>query len=222
MCETLIADGFASGLSEKLAGYVIKCLAVGGGFLVGYFVGGAVAWALDRWVFAHKAPVQLKKLCSFLCGLVLAIIVALIVFGDGGGGLLGGGGAPGDGKGTPAPEDKGKQQPTPPVPPQDDPKIVLPKVEPKPSDPKPTPGDVRVAILSGADVRDGKFYVLDSEATPKTFDELKKAITDRRANTKIELTLVFRFAKDPLSNSHPEMKRLSAWVQESKLRFRYE
>ncbi len=222
MCETLIADGLTSGLSEKLAGYVIKCLAVGGGFLVGYFAGSVLAWALDRWVFAHKAPVQLKKLCSMLCGLVLAIVVALIVFGDGGGGLFGGGGAPGDGKGTPATENKDKQQPAPSVPPQEDPKLVLPKIEPKPPDPKPTPGDVRVAILSGSDVRDGKFYVLDNETTAKTFNELKKAITDRRTSTKTELTLVFRFAKDPLSDSHPEMKRLSAWVKEAKLLSRFE
>ena len=59
--DSLLADGLGSGLSEKLAGYAIKCLAVAGGFLIGYFLGKVVAWALDRWVLANKSPDQLKK-----------------------------------------------------------------------------------------------------------------------------------------------------------------
>ena len=220
MCETLFADALGSGLSEKVAGYAIKALAVGGGFLVGYALGIGVAWALDRWVFAHKAPPQLKKLCGLLAGVSLAIIVALIVFGEGGGGLFGGGGSGGDGKGTPTPADKGKEQPAP-VTPKEDVKVP-PKVEPKPPEPKPAPGDVRIAILSGADVRDGKFYVIDPDPAPKTFEELKTVIDARRASAKNEPALVLRYAKEPLSDSHPEMKRLSAWVKESKLSSRFE
>ena len=64
MIESLLADGLGSGLGEKFAGYVIKGLAVAGAFLIGYFLGHVVAWALDRWLFAHKAPDQLKKAIS--------------------------------------------------------------------------------------------------------------------------------------------------------------
>ncbi len=219
MCETLFADALGSGLSGKVAGYAIKALAVGGGLLVGYALGIGVAWALDRWVFAHKAPPQLKKLCGLLAGVALAILVALIVFGEGGGGLFGGGSG-GDSKGTPTPTEKGKEPPAP-VTPKEDVKVP-PKVEPKPPDPKATPSDVRIAILSGADVRDDKFYVIDPDPAPKTFEELKTVIDARRASAKNEPALVLRYAKEPLSDSHPEMKRLSAWVKEAKLTSRFE
>lgn len=217
MVETLFADGLASGASNKLAEYAIKVLAVGGGFLVGYATGGLAAWALNRWVFAHKAPEQLKRVCALLGGLALAIVVALILFGSGGGGLFGSGGGP---NGSDAvPNDKGKEPPT--VTPKEEPKLVPPKVEPKPPEARPTPGDVRVAILGGADVSDGKFYLIDAVPGPKTLDELKRAIADRPKG-KDEIVLVFRFAKEPLSDTHPEMKRLSAWVKDAKLTSRFE
>ena len=112
MFDTLLADGLASAAGERIAAFVVKCLAVAGGFLVGYFIGGVAAWALDRWVFAQKAPDQLKKAVSIVFAIALALLVALIVFGEGGSGLFGGGG--GDGKGTPSQDDaKGKAAPPP-------------------------------------------------------------------------------------------------------------
>lgn len=223
MFDTLLADGgLAGGAGEKLATLAVKCLAVAGGFLVGYFAGGAVAWALDRWVFAQKAPDQLKKAVSVASAIALAIVVALIVFGDGGNGLFGRGGATGDGKGTPnTADDKGKTAtPTTPEPKKDD----TPKKKddtPKPP-PKPTPGDVRVAILSGDDVRDGKFYTVDNDPEPKTFDEFKAAITAKKNATKDELMIIFRFKKEPLSDNHPAVRRVVAWVNETKLANRFE
>ncbi|AWM37172.1 hypothetical protein GobsT_48940 [Gemmata obscuriglobus] len=216
MLDTLLADGIASAASNKLAEFVIKALAVGGGFLAGYVGGRLIAWALDRWVFAHKAPAQLKSLCGLLCGVLAAIVVALIVFGSGGSGLFGGGGG-GELKSTGDDQNR-QQQPT--APPKDDKKTEPPKIEPK-VEPKPTPGDVRVSILSGADVSDAKFYVFDGDPTPRTLDELKKAVAERPKD-KPAPVLVFRFAKDRLSTTHPEMKRLTAWVQEAGIQNRFE
>src|SRR6478672_9259004 len=101
---------FVSGMAERLAGFAIKCLAVGGGFLAGYLLGGAIAYALDRWVFSKKAPDLVKRSVRMVSGLVLAIIVALIVFGEGGGGL-GLGGGEGKGTGTPSGEGQSKEKP---------------------------------------------------------------------------------------------------------------
>lgn len=220
MFDTLLADGGLAGAAgEKIATFVVKCLAVAGAFLVGYFVGGAVAWALDRWVFAQKAPDQLKKAVSVAAAVALAIVVALVVFGDGGNGLFGGGG--GDGKGAPSANDKGKTAPAPaPEPKKDD--TPKKKDEPPKPPPKPTPGDVRVAILSGDDVRDGRFYVIDDDSAAKTFEEFKQAITDKRNATKTELTIVFRFKKEPLSDNHPAVRRVVGWVNEAKLLNRFE
>lgn len=220
MFDSLLADGLGSGLAEKAAGYVIKGLAVAGGFLIGYFLGKVVAWGLDRWVFANKAPDQLKKAVSLVSGIALAILVAILVFGDGGNGF-GLGGGTGDGKGT-TPADDGKST-TPPAEPKD-PTPPKPPVEPPPKlpPPKPTPGDVRVAILGGEEVRDGRFYVIDDDPSPRTFDEFKEALTARRKTAKSELMVIFRFKKEPLSDNHPAVRQAVGWVNQEKLPNRFE
>ena len=221
MIESLLADGLGSGLGEKFAGYVIKGLAVAGAFLIGYFLGHVVAWAMDRWLFAHKAPDQLKKAISLLAGVALAVLVALIVFGEGGSGLFGSGGGDGQGKGQPTPAADGKTAPTPTPEPKEIPTPPKPDEPPKVA-PKPTPGDVRVAILAGDEVKEGRFYVVDDDPAPKTFEEFKQAITARRAAKKAELTVVFRFKTAPLSDNHPAVRRVVAWVNEAKLLNRFE
>ena len=207
-----------SGAGEKVAAFVVKCLAVAGGFLVGYFIGGAVAWALDRWVFAQKAPDPLKKAVSLAAAIALAILVALIVFGEGGSGLFGGGG---DGKGQPSQDDKGKAAPAPAPEPKKDETPPKKDETPKPA-PKPTPGDVRIAILAGEEVKEGRFYLIEGEPTPKTFEEFKAAIAARREEAKHDLILIFRFKGVTLSPTHPDMQRLTAWLKEAKLLNRFE
>lgn len=213
MFDTLLADGLASAAGEKVATFVVKCLAVGGGFLVGYFLGGAVAWALDRWVFAQKAPEPVKKAVSIVFALALALLVALIVFGEGGRGLFGGGS--GDGKGTPSQDDtKGKVAPTPPEVKKDD---TPPKKDEQPKPPPiPTPGDVRVAILTGDDVKDGRFYLIDGDPTPKNLAEFKEEILKRRKESKPELKqVIFRFKKEKLSQDHPAVRNVVTWLSAS-------
>ena len=57
--------------AERVAAFAVKCLAVGGGFLVGYVLGGFVAYALDRWVFARKTPELAKKGIRVVAGVIL-------------------------------------------------------------------------------------------------------------------------------------------------------
>ncbi len=221
MIETLLADGLVSGPANKIATFAIKSLAVAGGGLIGYCLGWIVATLIDRWLFAKKSPPQLKKAVCIVSGVAVAVLLAIILFGGGGDGLFGGGGSGNnDGKGTNTPEDKGKQPPE--VKPKDDTKKPPEKIEPKPPEPKATPGDVRIAILGGADVRDGKFYLVNEDPTPKTFDELKATLEALRAKSKEEVTLVFRFTKEQLGDNHPEMKKLTAWVKQTKLLNRFE
>lgn len=219
MFDALLADGIAGGAGERLATYAVKCLAVAGGFLLGYWGGKGVAWALDRWVFAQKAPDLLKRAVSIAAGVALAILVALIVFGEGGVGLFGRGGGSGEGKGQPVDDTKGKTAPTPPEAKKDEP---AKKNEPKLPPPPPTPGDVRVAILSGDDVRDGKFYSFDDDPTPRNFEEFKRYILDRKKATKTELTIIFRYKKEPLADNDPQVVGTLAWVNQQKLLNRFE
>jgi hypothetical protein len=219
MFDALLADGLASGAGEKLATFVVKCLAVAGGFLVGYFLGGVIAWGLDRWVFAQKAPEPVKKAVSLAAAVALALVVALIVFGEGGSGLFGRGGA-GDGKGTPTDDSKGKAPATPPEQKKDE--TTPKKKDPNEPPPKPTPGDVRVAILAGDEVKEGRFYLIGDDPNAKNLEEFKQTITERRAASKAELTVIFRFKQERLSETHPAVQNVVMWVNKEKLLNRFE
>jgi hypothetical protein len=214
----LFAEG-VTGMGERLAVLAIKFLAVGGGFLFGYLIGLLVARALNRWVFASKAPEALKKLCALVSGVLFAVLVAIVVFGEGGGGLFGSGKGAGDSNDPPSAKDKDKGKTEPPEvkePPKKPPEKL------KPPEPKPTPGDLRVSILSGTDVKDGRFYLVEGDAAPKSFDEFRDAIVARRKEAKAELTIVFRFQSEPLSENHPAVRRAVSWVNEAKLLNRFE
>lgn len=221
MFDPLLADGITSGAGEKLATFAVKCLAVGGGFLVGYFLGAVVAWALDRWVFANKSPAQLKKIVSVVAGIALAILVALIVFGEGGSGLFGGGGGnQGDGKGS-ANENKGKPEPAPAPEPKPDEKKDK-KEEVKPPSP-PMPGDVRVTILPDDEVKDGRFYLIAGDPNPKSLPEFKDAILAKRKEAKPELKqVVFGFKKDALDKTHPIVQNATVWLGNNNIGVNFE
>ena len=106
--------------------------------------------------------------------------------------------------------------------PEKPPEVPKKKDELPQAPPTPTPGDVRVAILAGDAVQDGRFYLIDGDAKPKTFEEFKEAITARRKESKAAVVVVFRFAKEPLSESHPAVRQAVAWVNEVKLLNRFE
>src|SRR5206468_1734941 len=111
-------------------------------------------------VFAQKAPDQVKKAVSIVFAIALALLVALIVFGEGGNGLFGRGGGTGDGKGTPTQDDsKGKVAPIPPEQKKDE---TPPKKDETPKAPvTPMPGDVRITILSGGEARERRYYLIE-------------------------------------------------------------
>lgn len=213
MFDPLLAMGLGLG-AEGATALVVKGLAVGGGFLVGYFLGAAVAWALDRWVFARKAPPQAKKAVAFVAGVAVAVLLAMILFGEGGNGLFGRGGDSSNQKG--ATPDDGKQAPQPQQKKDDEKKDQTP---PKVA-PKPTPGDLHVTILGGNDVTadsqgNGRFYLFEGDPAPKTFEEFKEAVEARRKGAGPPLkTVYYRFKNrsEELPLSHPAVRRPYEWL----------
>jgi hypothetical protein len=213
----LFADE-TTGMGSRFVLLAVKLLAIGGGFFFGRLVGLLSARALNRWVFAKKAPETIHRLCGIVAGVIGAILVALFVFGEGGG-LFGSGKGDGDGTNPPVAKDKVKgktETPEPKEPPKKPPEKL------KPPEPKPTPGDMRVAILGGSDVRDGKFYLIESDPEPRTFEQLREAVQRWRDERKDALVLVFRFQGTELGESNTEMKKLKAWVQDAKIQNRFE
>ena len=165
MLDSLFADMFGFAFPNKATEYLTKAAVVAAAFLVGW-VGGALG------AVVVKAP-NWGRVLSPVTATALAILVGFFIFGDGGNGLLGGGGAD-NGKGEGQPATVKNLVETPPK-----------KDEPKPPVPAPTPPpeDIRVTILAGEEVKDGRFYVIDGDPAPKTFAEFKEVINARLKNT---------------------------------------
>jgi hypothetical protein len=183
--------GLLSELRGEFTELLNDVLLVAGGFLVGYLLGGVVGWALGKWVFKQKSTDTLKRVGRPVGGIILAIIVALIVF-------TGKGKAPGDGgegKGSSTSDTAGKNTSSGVNSTKTDPKITTPKL-----DTTPVEQTIRVTILAGTAVpAEGKFYLLDDESRndAKSLSELKKAIEERKAKVKGKVILAILFPEDP-------------------------
>ncbi len=186
-------------LAERAQVFVIKLLVVIGAYVVGSMLGTLVAAALNRWVFRGKLPEVGRQLSQVICGLLLAILAALLVMGEGGSGLFGGG----RGGGGPDPDATGTASPSSDATPS--PKIpsVIP---PPPETPKvPAVTTVRVTVLAGAAVREpDRFYQLDDSPQHLTLQEVKAEISRRAAEiakgaatANQPLTVLIVFPADP-------------------------
>jgi hypothetical protein len=209
--------GFLSDAKEALTEFVNNCLLIAGGFLVGYLLGGVVGWALGRYVFRQKDPETLRRLGRPVGGVLLALIVAIIVF-TGKGKPIGDGG---DGKGTTSTDpNAGKNQLT-----------THPdtKIEPdlkKPKDVKPPDVVLRVTVYAGAAVTDDRAYQFEDDPTKITLEQLKKVILERKANEKGKVTIAILYPEDkniapgnPTEEQlHPSVAKVVRWARsEAKL-----
>jgi hypothetical protein len=192
--------------TDRVVRFALNLLAVGGGFLVGHVLTGVIAWALDRWVTGGKTPHGVHRVARIIGGVALALLVALMLFGQGG---YGDGTGPGGG---PNPDDKGPGggtatqpttnkdvQPPPPIPRQDA---------------TPPEQRVRVTLLGGSDVKDEKFYLIDDDRTPRTFADVVAAVNAKKAETKKPVGVEVRFTADnTLAENHPAVLRVILWAR---------
>ena len=127
-----------------------------GGFLAGYLFGALLAFAFDKYVIRRASPHGLHKVIRYSVGLIVAIIVALLVFRGGTGGGDGNGGS-GTGV-TPGEQtsDTGSQP-----------------ITASPQNTKPEPSKIQidevvsVKVFGGADVEAGteRFFQVDNDAS---------------------------------------------------------
>ena len=168
---TLLAFLFVN--PERIAALVMNFLAVGGGFMVGYIVTTVTAFFLDRWLTRGRSPEGLHKTVRMVGGVCGAILVALLVFGSGSGGTSDG---PGKGDGTT--EKTGSSG---------NPTTV--STEAKPITPPTVPetkaidDTMKITVLSGADVKDEKFYLIEKDRTPRSLEEVKTAVVSRKTSS---------------------------------------
>jgi hypothetical protein len=192
--------GFLTDAKDAINEFLHNCLLVAGGFLVGYLLGGVLGWALGKYVLRQKEPEGLKKVGRPVGGVILALIVALIVF-TGNGKPHGEGG---EGKGSPEPN-AGKNAES-----KNEPKadVKLPPI--KPPDVKPSETTVWVTILEGDAVpAPGKFYRIDD--TVKSLEELKTEL-ERKAKEKGKITLGILFDKNTPPGDPRLVTDLTNWA----------
>lgn len=201
--------GFLTDLRGEIAELANNLLLVAGGYLVGSIIGWLGGGMIGKWALKQDKPETARKVGRHLGGIILAIIIALVVFtgkgrptGDGGDGK----GSPGNGT-TP-----GRSSPTSTQPSRDDVKISVPQASPK------SEATIRVTILAGAAVpAAGKFYILDndSRAQARNLAEVKKAIEERRAQLMGPATLEVVFPTDPNLRppaNDPKVTDLTRWA----------
>jgi hypothetical protein len=205
----LLAIGFPS--SKEVGEFGMNCLAVAGGFAVGYLLGAIASYSLDRWAFNRKSPDIAKKTLRVLAGIALALLIAFLAFRGGSGGGWGGGSGP-EGPGSSGSPDDGKTHNPAHSEERPQPKIDMPKSPLlHPDDPK-----VRITFLGGDAVQGDRFYLIDEETVPRTFAEVKAFVQKREEAESRPLTLIVQFPSNPRQRIDPNsinVTQVTSWAE---------
>ena len=202
---TLLAFLFVN--PEHVTALLMNFLAVGGGFLAGYLLTMLFLFLVGRWLPFTKNQEVLKKSLCYIGAVCGAIIVALIVFGAGNGGTTDG---PGKGDGTT--EKTGNNSGTSTVSTEQQP--VTPPTTPEPKGLEET---LKITILSGTDVKDEKFYLIEKDRTAKTLDEVKDAIKTRKATATKPLAIDIQLTPRTDRNNSGVLD-LESWARDAGMR----
>src|SRR5262245_45203477 len=200
-----------AGILENFERVAIGLCAVAGAFVLGYLLTGFLVWCYYRFYMKTRSSPLVMRAGRLIGGVLAALIVAALYFGEGG---FGGGG------GTEAPGPEGG--PT-------EGKLVDERKDPtKKESPEKKEGDVRSedriqVTLLGDDAVDNRFYLFEHDRRPKTFEELKDLVLQRKRSTEgkpvTELSILLY--RNSAYAATPAVKRLHAWAQEHDLRVSY-
>ena len=197
---------FLENAQNAVVEFVRNCLLVAGAFLVGYILGGVIGWAVSKYALKRQSTEIYSRAGRLVGGVLLAFIVALLVFT----GLGKRWGPGGDGAGTPS--ETGTKDRTDPSS-SSDPRVAPPKV-----DQSPVEMTIRVTVLAGAAVRsEGKYYLVDDDPNPRSLAEAKESILARKAKSKGRTMLQVLFLSDPNlapPRIDPKVTDVTRWATE--------
>jgi hypothetical protein len=161
---------------DAIAQLFMNCLATAGGFLAGYLIGFFAAILFDKFITGGKSPQGLHKVIRMIFGVLLAVLVAFVVFGRGFGKGDGNGDgtttSTGTGTGTSVTSTTPGTNPLPPI-----------------TEPPTNEESIRVTVLSGADVKEERFYLFEKDRTPRNLDEIKAAVQKEKSKTTKKLAI---------------------------------
>jgi hypothetical protein len=197
-----------SELESRLAELVQGILLVAGGFLIGYHLGGLIGWSLGKWVLRMKDRTTPRQLGQPIGGVILALIVAIIVFTGHGKGP----GAGGEGTGPTLATGTNPNGPA-----NNESETSQHSITSKPPEITTPEKLVRVTVFGGSAVTGDCFYQFEDDKTLKTLDEIKQLILTQRNRVKGKTSLAILFPPDKdiaLPQEHPMVTRLAKWARE--------
>jgi hypothetical protein len=178
---------------------LLKLLAVLGGAALGAVLARFLLFLLVRIFTRRRLPQPLRALVAALGAIGGGLLVWLLMFSQTGGFGGGGGGwwpfgGPGTGTGNGPPG----------------------LVQPGPIDTSPRPIDrpVRVHMLGGSRVQEGRFYVLEGQP-PLTLPELRQALLNRTPRPSEVQIVIYQ---DSVDQANPAVTELVQWLKENRIR----
>ncbi len=192
---------------------ILKGLAVAGGAAVGWLGSGLLLRLLVRLSLHRSTPRTVLIPVRALGALALGLAVGIWAFSSGGlGPGLDGWFGSGQGGGQ---LPRAKTEPGP----SSEPTAESDTTKPKRSAPESQPGQgqdtLRIDILGGARVKEGRFYLLEGETEPRTLTEIRKAVLARRQEQdKPPLKgIVIMIYGSSVARDHPAVKNLVNWAE---------
>jgi len=159
---------------ERIAQFLMTLLMIAGAGLAGLVLFTFLTWAIDRATTGGRAPMGLHRAIRYTGAVGCAVLAAIILFGN-----FGTGDGTGDGSGGTSPTNPGgpgaNANSTAGA-------TVATTITPPtaPTELKPQEFLVRVEVLSGAYVKEPRFYRLQQEAVLKNLNEVKEWIQRQR------------------------------------------
>ena len=175
--DPLFADAFAN-----FGRVIVNLLAVAGGFLIGNVLMLVVSRIAAKFVFKKKLPRMLDQILRLVGGLVVALLVAMLVFGDGGWGFGGSGGGRPGGPGGSTPEQPDEKK-------ADESKDVR-KDPPKTKDAETPDERVKIVVLGG-DAPPDHYYLFEDERTASTLVEVSEKMRVRHEKKPLKRLTIF-------------------------------
>jgi hypothetical protein len=193
---------------------LLKLLAVIGGATVGGLLSGWLFRLVVRLAFRRTVPRPALLLIQFLGAVTLGLFVWYWVVGSGGWGP-GGGVFLGHGGGTPGTvgEAKGKAEAPKPKAPADE------AAKAKAAAPGVTAGPevLRIEMLGGQRVKEGRFYLPEGQQAPQTLAELRQAVAARQKQGPALKGIEIIIYEDSVARDHPAVRDLEKWARENDL-----
>ena len=207
---------------RNFAQIIVNVLAIAGAFLVGMILTHGFLSLSCHLLFRKQPPQGVKKVTRLLGGVLLAIGVAFLVFGDGTGWGIGTGNTTGQGDSTkPGPKQELSVASQFPIStmqePKEDPKPpeeVKPKVEPKEL---PMDETERIVILGGYDVLQ-RYYRIEGKGETLNLSQLTQFLKARKTDpTKPLKGITILVFKDSATTEGPVVAQLRKWAEDNGL-----